>query len=95
MQAEFLLDLLLRKTHILLNEPRLDPWLARVLITELLWGKKTLSSKAKPIQTILSYENKLREEVQNINNIEIHALRQNIGNNIIQFTSKCMLFFQK
>lgn len=39
----------------------MNPWLARVLITELFWGKKSLKGDAKPIQTILSYESELRE----------------------------------
>lgn len=43
-----------------MNETRFDPWLARILITELLWGKKRLAGDAKPIQTILSYETKLK-----------------------------------
>ncbi|XP_066584129.1 28S rRNA (cytosine-C(5))-methyltransferase [Prorops nasuta] len=60
------LDYLLRKTGILINEPRLDPWLARVLITELLWGKQKLLADCKPINTILSYEKALRDEMHNI-----------------------------
>lgn len=56
-----ILDLLIRKTSILFNEPRLDPWLARVLMTELLWGQKhKLVSDAKPIKTILSYAKKFQ-----------------------------------
>ncbi|XP_020280184.1 probable 28S rRNA (cytosine-C(5))-methyltransferase [Pseudomyrmex gracilis] len=60
------LDQLLENTKILVEQPRLDPWLARVLITELLWGKKKLQSEAKPIQTVLAYTDKLREEVKNL-----------------------------
>lgn len=60
------LNQLLENTKILVEQPRLDPWLARVLITELLWGKKKLQSEAKPIQTILAYTDKLREEVKNL-----------------------------
>lgn len=41
---------------ILVNESRLDPWLAKVLTTELLFGKKALPGKSKPEQTILSYK---------------------------------------
>ncbi|XP_066247676.1 28S rRNA (cytosine-C(5))-methyltransferase [Euwallacea similis] len=51
------LDLLLKRTHLLEKESRLNPWLARVLISELLWGKKQLPiSDAKPILTVLAYE---------------------------------------
>ncbi|CAH0718818.1 unnamed protein product, partial [Brenthis ino] len=41
---------------ILVNESRLDPWLAKVLTAELLFGKKALPGKSKPEQTILSYK---------------------------------------
>lgn len=60
------LNQLIRKTQILFKEQRLDPWLTRVLITELIWGKQCLKSESKPIQTVLSYENSLREEMKNI-----------------------------
>lgn len=68
LQAGAQLDLLLQRTQILVEQPRLDPWLARVLITELLWGKKQLISQAKPIQTILSYADLLRKELKNLEN---------------------------
>ncbi|XP_043269508.1 28S rRNA (cytosine-C(5))-methyltransferase [Venturia canescens] len=61
-----LLDELLRKSRILLEEKRLDAWLARVLIAELLWGKKVLKSEAKPLQTVLSYREKLLELSKNL-----------------------------
>lgn len=41
---------------LLTKESRLDPWLAKVLTAELLFGKKTLPGKSKPEQTILSYK---------------------------------------
>lgn len=51
------LNLLLKRTHLLEKESRFDPWLARVLISELVWGKKQLpKSDAKPIVTVLGYE---------------------------------------
>lgn len=43
-------------TNILEKESRLDPWLAKVLTAELLFGKKTLPGKSKPEQTVLSYQ---------------------------------------
>lgn len=64
------LDQLIRRTKILVNEPRLDAWLTRVLITELLWGKKRLSSECKPVKTVLNYENILREELNSIKEFE-------------------------
>jgi len=39
-------------------EPGLAVPLAKILITELLWGKKRLGGEAKPIVTIRKYENK-------------------------------------
>lgn len=60
------LNQLIRKTQILFKEQRLDPWLTRVLITELIWGKQCLKSESKPIQTVLSYQKELREEMKNI-----------------------------
>ncbi|GAB1868778.1 Putative methyltransferase NSUN5 [Camponotus japonicus] len=64
------LDQLFHKTHILTEQPRLDPWLARVLVTELLWGKKCLKSHSKPVLAVLAYEKKLQEELKNLNYIE-------------------------
>lgn len=46
---------LLTKTGLLIAEPRFNPWLARVIITELLFGKKTLVSESKPVETIRQY----------------------------------------
>lgn len=51
------INLLLKRTQLLAKEPRLDPWLAKILISELVWGKKQLPrSDAKPILTVLAYE---------------------------------------
>ncbi|XP_008545984.3 28S rRNA (cytosine-C(5))-methyltransferase [Microplitis demolitor] len=61
---------LLEKTQLLKKEPRLDQWLARVLITELIWGKQVLQSDAKPILTIKNYENQLRDELKNTTDIK-------------------------
>ncbi|XP_015605203.1 probable 28S rRNA (cytosine-C(5))-methyltransferase isoform X2 [Cephus cinctus] len=60
------LDHLIRSTRILFEEPRLDPWLARVLITELLWGKQRLQSESKPVKTILLYQTKLQKYLKEI-----------------------------
>ncbi|XP_057335369.1 28S rRNA (cytosine-C(5))-methyltransferase [Microplitis mediator] len=61
---------LLEKTQLLKKEPRLDQWLARVLITELIWGKQVLQSDAKPILTIKNYENQLRDELKHTTDIK-------------------------
>jgi len=70
------LDQLISNTEILIEQPRLDPWLTRVLIVELLWGKKCLKSDCKPIQILLSYEYKLREEARNLNCIDIPIVKK-------------------
>ncbi|XP_018307774.1 probable 28S rRNA (cytosine-C(5))-methyltransferase [Mycetomoellerius zeteki] len=64
------LDQLFDKTQILTEQPRLNPWLARVLITELLWRKRCLKNRSKPVLTVLAYENKLREQSINLGYIE-------------------------
>lgn len=66
LQKEGQIDSLINKTNLLINEPRFDAWLAKILITELLWGKNALKTDCKPIKTILAYEQKLREELNNI-----------------------------
>lgn len=62
-----------------MNEPRLDPWLARILITELLWGKETLKTECKPAQTILNYEKQLRDELSRIKDVEALKLSNQRG----------------
>ncbi|XP_050345016.1 28S rRNA (cytosine-C(5))-methyltransferase [Nymphalis io] len=49
--------------EILTKEPRLDPWLAKILAAELLFGKKTLPGKSKPELTILSYKEQLEKNI--------------------------------
>lgn len=46
-------------TGLLKNEECMDPNLAAVLVTELLWGKKLLPGQSKPIQVIMKYESEL------------------------------------
>lgn len=66
LQKKAQLTAVMQKTNILCNEPRLNPWLARVLIAELLWGKGSLQSECKPVQTILRYEKELWDELRAI-----------------------------
>jgi putative methyltransferase len=97
LQALPQLDQLISKTEILTEQPRLDPWLARVLITELLWGKKCLGSNSKPIVTLLSYEYKLREEARNLNCIDIPIADGKAGNHISSSVNNCdvLAFLQR
>ncbi|XP_029667829.1 probable 28S rRNA (cytosine-C(5))-methyltransferase isoform X1 [Formica exsecta] len=97
------LDQLFHKTHILTEQPRLDPWLASVLITELLWGKKCLKSHSKPVLTVLAYEKKLQEELKNLNYIEtfishkekVQKPRYVRVNTLLLSVEKAISFFQK
>lgn len=50
------IDKIFDSCSLLKNESRLDPWLAKILTAELLFGKKSLPGKSKPEQTILSYK---------------------------------------
>lgn len=74
------LDHILRKTQLLFKEPRLDPWMARVLITEMILRNKTLASQAKPILTILSYEKQLREADESYNANQVDPSAKDRGN---------------
>ncbi|XP_044265060.1 28S rRNA (cytosine-C(5))-methyltransferase [Tribolium madens] len=60
------IEKLIRKSKLLVKEPRFDPWLAKVLITELLWGKQRLSGQSKPVQTILAYEQVLKAHLSDV-----------------------------
>lgn len=55
------IEKILETCGVLVNEPRLDPWLAKILTAELLFGKKTLPGKSKPEQTILSYKDQFEK----------------------------------
>ena len=71
-----LLEILLTKAKIREQEPRLAIPLAKILITELLWGKKRLGGEAKPIQTVVKYQEKF---ISILSKIE----RQNRKNGIV------------
>lgn len=55
------IEKIFESTGILVNEPRLDPWLARVLTAELVYGIKSLPGKSKPEQTILAYKERFEK----------------------------------
>lgn len=55
------IDKIFENTCILDKESRLDPWLAKILTAELLFGKKALPGKSKPEQTILSYKDQFEK----------------------------------
>ncbi|KAL0893629.1 hypothetical protein ABMA27_013796 [Loxostege sticticalis] len=55
------IDKIFENSCILDKESRLDPWLAKILTAELLFGKKALPGKSKPEQTILSYKDQFEK----------------------------------
>ncbi|XP_076291022.1 nop2/Sun-like domain containing protein 5 [Lasioglossum baleicum] len=63
LQKEEQLNRLLIETGILTKESRLNPWLAKIFITELLWGKKAINTECKPAQSILKYKTELLEKL--------------------------------
>ncbi|CAG9829845.1 unnamed protein product [Diabrotica balteata] len=50
------IETLLKRSQLLIKETKLNPWLAKVLIVELLWGKTYLPGQSKPENTIRAYE---------------------------------------
>ncbi|KAK6620450.1 hypothetical protein RUM44_006851 [Polyplax serrata] len=67
------LEKLLMKSKLLKKESRLQPWLAKILMTELFFGKKELKGESKPVQTILNYKSQLTKFLKH---------KQNVVNNI-------------
>ncbi|KAF5303838.1 hypothetical protein FQR65_LT08095 [Abscondita terminalis] len=53
------------KSQLLVNEPRFNPWLARILVTQLFWSDKGLEGTCKPVATILSYRAALEKHKLN------------------------------
>jgi hypothetical protein len=60
---EGLLDKIIQNSEILVKETSANPWLFRILITELLLGKQRLPIGSKPVQTVLAYGPTLRTEL--------------------------------
>lgn len=50
------IEILLNRSKILEKESRCDPWLVKILMVELLWGKGTLPGQSKPENTVRGYE---------------------------------------
>ena len=60
---EELLNKIIENSKILVEHPQGDPWLYRILITELLFGKKRLPVGSSPVQIVLSYGPTLKTEL--------------------------------
>lgn len=50
------IEILLKRSKILEKESRCDPWLIKILIIELLWGKGVLPGQSKPENAVRGYE---------------------------------------
>lgn len=55
------IDAAIEKTKILEENPRLNPALCKILVTELIFGRKTLNGESKPVQTVRAYRDRLAE----------------------------------
>ncbi|KAJ8920273.1 hypothetical protein NQ315_011934 [Exocentrus adspersus] len=65
-QRSDVVENLLKRSQLLVKEPRSDPWLTKILIVELLWGKKCLPGSSKPEQTVLAYEQIFKAHISDI-----------------------------
>ncbi|XP_037028105.1 28S rRNA (cytosine-C(5))-methyltransferase isoform X3 [Bradysia coprophila] len=72
------LDLLIEKSSILRNEPRLDQYMCLVLMTELLFGAQKLNGQSKPVQCVLGYESKFQDILKDINSDPANSTLQSI-----------------
>lgn len=60
------IDELLKQTDLLAKEPRLNPWLAKVLIAELLFGRGELNGESLPVQCIKRYKDELKQALDEL-----------------------------
>lgn len=80
------LDLLIEKSSILQNEPRLDQYMCLVLMTELLFGAERLNGESKPVQCIRGYESKFRDILKDIDSDPANStLLQSIGSEQLNY----------
>jgi 25S rRNA (cytosine2278-C5)-methyltransferase len=61
-----ILDQVIEKTGIFEKEPRLNPWMGKFLIGELLFGRGQLTGNSKPVTCVLSYEDQFREALTTV-----------------------------
>ncbi|XP_053947483.1 28S rRNA (cytosine-C(5))-methyltransferase isoform X2 [Anastrepha ludens] len=57
------IDDAIEQTKILEDNPRLCPILCKILVTELIFGRKALNGESKPVLTVRSYREKLVESL--------------------------------
>lgn len=79
------LDNLLKRTHFFTKEPRADPWLCKILLVEILWGKKRLPGQSRPENTIRAYEQIFKAHLSDVK-IDKHDITDTKGNFFIYRT---------
>ena len=73
------------------NVQPFDPHLARILITELLWGKGYLKPEnARAIRIILELENDLRQALDSMNSQEENDSVHQVSGRLIHFVLFCI-----
>ncbi|KAK9891044.1 hypothetical protein WA026_013372 [Henosepilachna vigintioctopunctata] len=77
-KREAVIEDLIEKSKLFEKEPRFDPWLAKILICEMLWGKNKMKGDSKPVKTILEYEKLLKIFLSNCTDIKRDILKHNI-----------------
>lgn len=70
---------LLKRSKILEKETRLDPWLTKILIVELLWGKGALVGESKPENTVRGYEQIFKAH------LTVKPTKKTEGNPVLKF----------
>lgn len=55
------IDNAIEETGLLKDNPRLDSALAKVLVTELIYGRGQLNGESKPVQTVREYKERLQQ----------------------------------
>lgn len=56
-------DNAIEETGLLKDNPNLEACLAKVLVTELILGRKQLNGDSRPVQTVRSYQQKLQQAI--------------------------------
>lgn len=65
---------MLLKTEIL-KEP-INPFLCKVLVCELMFGRKQLNGQSKPVQCVLSYQEKLEKALSEVGDMPTNQQKQ-------------------
>lgn len=84
------IDAAIEKTKILEDNPRLCPNLCKVLVTELILGRKQLNGESRPVQTIRAYREKLIEALGGDPNSTETTLEKKKGKIYICLTYKAI-----